>query len=169
MRSTSFFAVTLCALSATVFSAPTPELPSLTNTLGSITNPGAGNDNIFKDIANGNGVSFSINESQLHTNANITLQNANGNGNSAGNNNGNNNNAGNGDAAGNGNSISLVKARDGSDLLSGLTNTIGSVTNPTAGSGNTFEGIANGNGNGNGNGNSAGVRSPSRTSMSACS
>jgi hypothetical protein len=26
--------------------------------LGSITNPGAGNDNLFKDIANGNGVSL---------------------------------------------------------------------------------------------------------------
>jgi hypothetical protein len=43
--------------------------------------------------------------------------------------------------------------------LSGITNTIGSVTNPTAGSGNSFQDIANGNGNGNGNGNSAGVRS----------
>jgi hypothetical protein len=44
--------------------------------------------------------------------------------------------------------------------LGGITNTIGSVTNPTAGSGNSFEGIANGNGNGNGNGNSAGVCYP---------
>jgi hypothetical protein len=53
MRSTSFVAFTLCALSATVFSAPTPQL---SNIIGSVTNPGAGNDNIFKDIANGNGV-----------------------------------------------------------------------------------------------------------------
>jgi hypothetical protein len=53
MRSTSFVAFTLCALSTTVFSAPTPQL---SNIIGSITNPGAGNDNIFKGIANDNGV-----------------------------------------------------------------------------------------------------------------
>ncbi|OAK97211.1 hypothetical protein IQ06DRAFT_379939 [Phaeosphaeriaceae sp. SRC1lsM3a] len=75
MRSTSFVAFALCALSVTVSSAPTPQLTSL---LGAITNPqaGAGNDNTFKDILNGNGE-------------------GNGNGNEAGNNNGNNNGNGN--------------------------------------------------------------------------
>jgi hypothetical protein len=93
------------------------------------------------------------------------LQNKNGNDNSAGNGNGNNNKAGNGNEAGSGNTInfpSISKERRSgglADMLSGVTNTIGSVTNPTAGSGNTFKDIANGNGNGNGNGNSAGVRS----------
>jgi hypothetical protein len=53
MRSTSFVAFTLCALSTTVFSAPTPQL---SNIIGSITNPGAGNNNLFKGIANDNGV-----------------------------------------------------------------------------------------------------------------
>lgn len=45
-------ALTLFALSATVFSAPTPQI---TNILGSITNPSAGNDNVFKGNGNENG------------------------------------------------------------------------------------------------------------------
>jgi hypothetical protein len=56
MRSTSFVAVALCAFASTVYSAPAPQL-GLTNVLGSITNPGAGNDNKFEGIGNGNGVS----------------------------------------------------------------------------------------------------------------
>jgi hypothetical protein len=55
MRSTSFVAFTLCALSATVFAAPTPQL---SNIIGSITSPGAGNDNLLKDNGNKNGVCF---------------------------------------------------------------------------------------------------------------
>jgi hypothetical protein len=91
------------------------------------------------------------------------LQNENGNDNSAGNGNGNHNKAGNGNEAVSGNtfkfpSISKERRSGGyEDMLSGITNTIGSVTHPTAGSDNTFKDIANGNGNGNGNGNSAGV------------
>ncbi|KAH3944924.1 hypothetical protein HBI56_152910 [Parastagonospora nodorum] len=142
MRSTSFVAVALCAFASTAYSAPTPQL---SNIIGSITNPGAGNNNKFEGIANGNG-------------------NGNGNNNEAGNNNGNNNEAGNKNGAGNGNTIKFpslgLKERDAQpgllDGLSGITNTIGSITNPTAGSGNSFKDIANGNGNGNGNGNSAG-------------
>jgi hypothetical protein len=53
MRSTSFVAIALCAFTTTVFSAPTPQL---SNIIGSITNPGAGNDNLFKGNLNDNGV-----------------------------------------------------------------------------------------------------------------
>lgn len=45
------------------------------------------------------------------------------------------------------------------DIVSGLTNTVGSITNPSAGDGNKF--LGNGNGNGNGNGQGNGVRIPS--------
>ncbi|KAH7408606.1 hypothetical protein DE146DRAFT_752732 [Phaeosphaeria sp. MPI-PUGE-AT-0046c] len=142
MRSTSFVAFALCALTASVSAAPTPQL---SNIIGSITNPGAGNDNSFEDVLNGNG-------------------NGNGNNNEAGNNNGNNNEAGNNNQAGSGNKVTfpslggILKKREASllDPLEGITNTIGSVSNPTAGSGNDFKDILNGNGNGNGNGNSAG-------------
>jgi hypothetical protein len=58
MRSTSFVAVALCAFASTVYSAPAPQ--GLSNIIGSITNPGAGNDNKFEGIANGNGVSSSF-------------------------------------------------------------------------------------------------------------
>ena len=109
---------------------------SLTNILGSVTEPSAGNDNIFKDNGDGNG-------------------NEDGNDNSAGNKNGNSNTAGSGNSAGNSNTVNF-KERDLAGTASGITNTLGSITNPTAGSGNTFEGNGDGNGNGNGNGNSAG-------------
>ena len=60
MRSTNFIAATLFALSATVYSAPTPQL-DLTNIIGSVTNPGAGNDNKFEGNLGGNGVrSFAV-------------------------------------------------------------------------------------------------------------
>jgi hypothetical protein len=56
MRSTSFVTFTVCALSATVLSAPTPSGLDLNNIIGSVTNPGAGNDNLFKGNLGGNGV-----------------------------------------------------------------------------------------------------------------
>lgn len=115
MKAHTYLAITFLSLSTTVIAAPTPQL-SLTNILGSITNPGAGNNNLLK----GNG-----------------------------NNNSNENEAGSANTVGNGNKLSL---KDRSLLGDGLTNTIGSITNPTAGSGNKLIG----NGNGNGNGNSAG-------------
>lgn len=93
MRST--IAVSIFALSASVLAAPTPQnaalsglVGGLTSTVGSVTNPSAGSDNLISGNGNNNG------------------QN-NGNGNSAGNANGNNNQAGTGNAAGNGNSFNL--------------------------------------------------------------
>jgi hypothetical protein len=93
-----------------------------------------------------------------------STQNGNGNHNSAGNGNGNHNSAGNDNQAASGNTFkfpSILEERKASydDPLSEIVNTIGSVTNPTAGSGNKFLGNLDGNGNKNGNGNSAGVRS----------
>ncbi|KAF2030703.1 hypothetical protein EK21DRAFT_100199 [Setomelanomma holmii] len=152
MRSTSFFTFALCALSATVLAAPVPQID---NIIGSVTNPGAGNDNQFTNNGSGNG-------------------NGNGNNNEAGNGNGNDNEAGSGNEAGNSNTFTfaktpsldsikdILKKREAGlldpaeGMLSGVTNTVGSVTDPTAGSGNTFEGNGNDNGNDNGNGNSAG-------------
>jgi phage repressor protein C with HTH and peptisase S24 domain len=147
MRTPSYIAVTLCALSVSVLSAPTPNAQlDLLNTVGSITSPGAGNDNIFENNGNSNG------------------QN-NGNGNSAGNNNGNDNVAGNENSAGNGNTFNLPSltgllgkekrtpdvVRDLLSPITGtLTNTVGSITSPVAGSGNSF--LGNGNNNGQGNG-----------------
>ena len=46
------------------------------------------------------------------------------------------------------------------DLSSGLTNTIGSITEPSAGDGNKFLGNGNGNGNGNGQGNGVSLSPP---------
>jgi len=57
MRSTSFVAIALCAFSTSVLAAPTPQL---SNIIGSITNPGAGNDNDFLGNLNGNGVSSNL-------------------------------------------------------------------------------------------------------------
>jgi hypothetical protein len=56
MKTTSFVTFTLAALSATVLSAPTPQM--LTGLLGSITEPSAGNGNLFQGngINNGNQV-----------------------------------------------------------------------------------------------------------------
>jgi hypothetical protein len=63
----------------------------------------------------------------------------------------------------------MKERRSGLDGLSGVLsdveNTVGSVTNPTAGSGNAFKDIGNENGNGNGNGNSAGVSDPEPQSV----
>jgi hypothetical protein len=97
MRSTSFVAITLCALSATVFSAPTPQLSNIIGSVDSVTQSGAGN---LKERSAEAGLL---------------------------------------------------------DPLTDITNTIGSVTEPTVGSGNSFPGNGNGNGSGNGNGNTAGV------------
>lgn len=52
MKTSTFFAVSLLSLSSTVLSAPTPQLSSI---LGSITNPSAGNNNIFEGNGAGNG------------------------------------------------------------------------------------------------------------------
>ncbi|KAF2821320.1 hypothetical protein CC86DRAFT_458997 [Ophiobolus disseminans] len=142
MRSTSFLAFALCALSATVLSAPTPQL---TNILGSVTRPGADNNNEFTDNGNNNG-------------------NDNGGNNSAGNDNGNDNLAGSQNEVGNDNTFSfpslknVLNEREAGllDPLRGMTSTVGSVTDPTAGSGNSFIGNGNDNGNNNANGNSAG-------------
>jgi hypothetical protein len=74
--------------------------------------------------------------------------------NSAGSNSGNNNVAGSGNSAGNGNTVtfpSILKDRDLVGSLSGITNTIGSITSPSAGSGNRFLGNGNGNGQNSGN------------------
>ncbi|KAH7065796.1 hypothetical protein BKA63DRAFT_524646 [Paraphoma chrysanthemicola] len=152
MRSTSFITLTLCALSATVLSAPVPQID---NILGSITSPEAGNGNSLINNGSGNG-------------------NGNGNNNDAGNGNGNQNEAGNNNEAGNSNTFSfaktpsldslrdILKKREAGlldpveGMLSSVTNTVGSVTNPSAGSGNTFQDNGNNNGQDNGNGNSAG-------------
>jgi hypothetical protein len=64
MRSTSFVAFTLCALSATVFSAPTPQVKDI---VGSITNPSAGNDNLFQNNGNNNGVCLLPSSSRMHS------------------------------------------------------------------------------------------------------
>ena len=145
MRTPSYIALTLCALSASVLSAPTPQ-GTLSNIIGSVTKPSAGNDNEFKDNGNNNG------------------QN-NGNGNSAGNNNGNDNVAGNENSAGNGNTFNLPSltgllggkekrqpdvVKDVMSSVTGTLTNIGSVTSPIAGSGNSF--LGNGNSNGQGNG-----------------
>ncbi|KAF1917399.1 hypothetical protein BDU57DRAFT_163960 [Ampelomyces quisqualis] len=148
---TSFIAATLCALSATVYSAPTPQ-PGLTDIFSSFAKPGGsgtsnGNGNVFKGNLNNNG-------------------NHNGNNNEAGNSNGNHNSAGNGNGALNGNSVNFgfLKALQGRGLLNplqGLTSAYGAITKPASGgsgNANKFFNNLNGNGNGNGNGNSAGVR-----------
>ena len=75
--------------------------------------------------------------------------------NSAGDNSGDNNVVGSKDSAGSGNTVtfpSILKDRDLAGSLSGLTNTIGSITNPSAGSGNRFLGNGNANGQNSGNG-----------------
>ena len=80
--------------------------------------------------------------------------------NSAGNNDGNNNVVGSGSSAGVGNTLNLggiLKARQLPGLTNALSeleleNTIGSVTNPTAGSGNSFLGNGANSGNNNGQG-----------------
>jgi hypothetical protein len=78
------------------------------------------------------------------------------------NNNGNKNEIGDKNSAGNGNTFNLpslsgILGKRGLDLTKGvteltdgLTNTVGSITNPEAGNGNSF--LGNGNGNGKGNG-----------------
>ncbi|KAJ4331991.1 hypothetical protein N0V87_008731 [Didymella glomerata] len=140
MKTSTFITVSLFSLASTVVAAPTPQL---SNILGSITNPSAGNNNIFEDNGDGNGSNS-------------------GNGNSAGSNSGNNNQAGTDNTAGSGNTVtfpSILKDRDLGSTLAGITNTIGSITNPSAGSGNRFLGNGNDNGSGSGNGNSAGDNS----------
>jgi hypothetical protein len=104
----------------------------------------SGNDNEFLGNLNGNG-------------------NKNGNGNEAGNKNGNGNEAGNDNSAdhnsiGSGNSVlgGLKERTEKGSSGEMLSNIIGSITNPTAGSGNKLKDNLGGNGNGNGNGNSAG-------------
>jgi hypothetical protein len=92
--------------------------------------------------------------------ANAVYQNENGNNNEAGNDNGNDNEAGNDNQAGSGNTVTFPSVFAKRDIVRDVMNTIGSVTNPTAGSGNEFTDNLNGNGNGNGNGNEAGVRPP---------
>jgi hypothetical protein len=72
MRSTSFVAVALCTFASTVYSAPAPQL-GLSNIVGSVTNPGAGNDNKFEGIGNGNGVSFLLHIS-LQTSPNKAIR-----------------------------------------------------------------------------------------------
>ncbi|KAF3008421.1 Extracellular matrix protein fras1 [Curvularia kusanoi] len=135
MKTSTFAAISLLSLSSTVLAAPTPQI---TGILGSIVGAGAGNDNLFE----GNGANSGNN---------------NGQGNSAGNNNGNNNNAGVGNTAGSGNTVTFPsiglkeRAADG-----GLTGILGSITNPKAGSGNSFLGNGAGSGNNNGQGNTAG-------------
>jgi hypothetical protein len=52
MRTSTFVTVSLLSLSSTVIAAPTPQL---SNILGSITNAGAGNDNLFQGNGNQNG------------------------------------------------------------------------------------------------------------------
>jgi len=52
MRCSTFFAFSLLSLSSTVLSAPTPQLK---NILGSITDPSAGNKNVFEGNGNSNG------------------------------------------------------------------------------------------------------------------
>jgi hypothetical protein len=52
MKASTFVAVSLLSLASTVVSAPTPQLK---NILGSITNPSAGNNNVFEGNGNQNG------------------------------------------------------------------------------------------------------------------
>ncbi|KAH8704640.1 hypothetical protein GQ44DRAFT_763950 [Phaeosphaeriaceae sp. PMI808] len=136
MRSTSYVAFALCALSTTVFSAPVPQ-SKLTNIIGSITNPSVVSDNVFEGNGNNNA-------------------NGNGNDNEVGNHNGNNNEAVSNNEIGNDNTLNLniLKARKAG--LGDITNTILSVTEPAVGSGNSFQDNGNGNGNGNGNDNDVG-------------
>lgn len=52
MKTSTFLTISLFSLSSTVLAAPTPQL---SNILGSITNPSAGNNNRFEGNGNGNG------------------------------------------------------------------------------------------------------------------
>jgi hypothetical protein len=52
MKTSTFLAISFFSLSSTVLAAPTPQL---SNILGSITNPSAGNGNRFEDNGNKNG------------------------------------------------------------------------------------------------------------------
>lgn len=52
MKTSTFVAISLFSLSSTVLAAPTPQLK---NILGSITNPSAGNNNVFEGNGNNNG------------------------------------------------------------------------------------------------------------------
>jgi hypothetical protein len=52
MKTSTFIAVSLFSLASTVLAAPTPQL---SNILGSITNPSAGNNNVFEGNGNDNG------------------------------------------------------------------------------------------------------------------
>ena len=123
MKPTGYVALALSCFITTSFSAPILGLDgtvgSITGVLGSITSPSAGNDNFIGDNGVGNG-------------------NNNGNSNSAGNGNGNGNSAGNSNQAGSGNTITpRVKARALGDSITGI---LGSITNPSAGVGNTITG-----------------------------
>ncbi|KAJ4350516.1 uncharacterized protein N0V89_009137 [Didymosphaeria variabile] len=127
MKTTNYVALALSCLFASSISAPTPGgdgLKEVTGILGSITDPSAGDGN--KIIGNGqdNG-------------------NSNGNGNAAGNGNGDGNSAGNGNQGGNGNAINFERRGNSEE---GLTAVLGSITNPSAGDGNTIDGNGAGNG-----------------------
>ncbi|KAJ4363586.1 hypothetical protein N0V83_009882 [Neocucurbitaria cava] len=143
MRTSLYIALALSALSATVFAAPLPA--ELNNVLGSVTNPSAGDNNVFEgngnQDGNGNGKE-------------------NGNGNVVGNGNGKDNEAGNDNKSGNDNTFSFdglsgleKRVAVAGDMLESIDSTVGSVTHPSAGDENKFLGNGNGNGNGNGQGN----------------
>lgn len=52
MRTPLYLALALSTLSASIFAAP---LPQLNNVLGSVTNPSAGNNNVFEGNGNHDG------------------------------------------------------------------------------------------------------------------
>ena len=52
MKTSTFITVSLFSLTSTILAAPTPQL---SNILGSITNPSAGNNNLFKGNGDNNG------------------------------------------------------------------------------------------------------------------
>jgi hypothetical protein len=61
MKTFNFVALTVAVLSATVVSAPVPQL---NNIVGSVTNPSVGDENVFEHNGNGNGVCS--NSSSVH-------------------------------------------------------------------------------------------------------